>query len=332
MLALGLVLLGTLPAHNPLAVRVVPKQHDVVLTFGPVDIPRQAGEHHHYGAEAEAHDLPLMRFDWPINCWANGFRLTLRDRQGRVLSNRLVHHLNVIHLGRRQLVEPVFERTFAIGQETGNVQLPPTIGVRLLQGSPLAVHLAWDNEGDANLEGVTLELAIHYLPANLTPAPREIHPVPLDLGFTPGGSNSFDLPPGRAVFEREFQFPVSGRLLGLGAHLHDYARTIRLEDSESGKVLAVLNTRADSTGRVQGVERVIYGAYGEGLRIRKDGRYRVVAEYLNPTGETIALGGMAILGGIFMPDNPRDWPPLDRSSPGLLADLAMLERRSHPGH
>jgi len=330
MFALALFLVGTVPAHNPLTVRVDPRHHEVILTFGPVDVPRQqpSGQPHHHGGEAAGHDVPLMSFDWPVDCWANGFRLTIVDRLGGKLSNRLVHHLNVIHLGRRQLVEPVFERTFAIGQETGKVVLPPSIGVRLERGSPLAVHLAWENMSDADLEDVTLELAIHYLPANTVPAPREIHPVPLDVAFTPGGSNSFDLPPGASVFGREFRFPISGRVLGLGAHLHDYARSIRLEDVESGKVLGILHTRADSTGRVQGIERIIYGAYGEGLRIRKERTYRVVAEYDNPTGQVIPLGGMAIMGAIFMPDNPREWPALDRSSPGLQADMAMLERRA----
>jgi hypothetical protein len=334
MLALAaLCLAGTLLHDQPLTVQVDRKHHEVILVMGPFDIPRQdPGSHHGHGAEAGAYDVPLMAFSWPVNGWGNGFRYGIRDGTGRPLPLRLIHHLNVIHRGRRQLVESAFERTFAIGQETGDVQLPPSVGVRLEAGSPILLHLAWENQGDEDLRGVRLELRIRYLPDNMVPAPRTIHPVPLDVGATSPDRNSFDVPPGRSTFEREFVFPISGRMLGLGAHLHDYARSIRLEDGETGKVLCLLRTRADSAGRVFSIEREIYGAYGDGLRIRAGRRYRVVAEYDNPTSRTIPLGGMAILGGIFMPDDPRQWPAVDLSDPGILADLALLHRRSGTMH
>jgi len=318
---------GITGSGQPLQVELDRKHRDVVLTVGPLDVPHQESGHHHGMVEAGWQpDIPLLTFAWPIDSWAGGFHLSLRDAAGRPLSRRLLHHLNLIHQGRRQLAEPVYERTFAIGQETADIVLPPTLGVRLERGAPLAIHLAFHNEAE-DLRGVMIELRIRYLPSNMTPAPYQVIPVPLDIGFTPGGENTFDVPPGNHSFERDFVFPISGRMLGLGGHLHDHARSISLVDLEKGKVLVTLHPVTDSSGRVLSVEREIYGAYGGGLRIQAGRRYRVVAEYDNPTGATIEQGGMGILGGIFMPDDLKAWPALDLADPALLADRSMLERR-----
>ncbi len=334
MLALAALTLAGLLAPEPdLQVRVDRRTREVVLTIGPFDVPGQApGARHSHGSELAGHDLPLFPFAWPVSGWGNGFRYLIRDGTGRELPRQMIHHLNVINRSRRQLVEPVYERTFAIGQETGDVQLPPSIGVRLEEGSDMAVHLAFENPGTEPLKGVTVVLRVRYLPGNMVPGPRSVNPVPLDVAYRPGGSNSFDLPPGMNRFEREFVFPISGRMLALGAHLHDHARSISLTDVETGRVMATLQTRRDSLGRVRSVEREIYGIYGQGLRIRAGRRYRVTVEYENPSGQTIELGGMGILGGLFMADRPDKWPAIDRSDPGIRADEAMLARRRSPGH
>jgi hypothetical protein len=272
------------------------------------------------------HDLPLFPFVWPVDAWARGFRLTIRDSSGRVLSNRLLHHLNVIHQGRRQLVEPMFERTIAMGQEAREVRLPRSVGVRIEAGSPMALHLALMNDAPGERRGVTVELSIDLHPNNLVPRPLEVRPVALDIGITPGGKNSFDLPSGTSVFQREFVIPVSGRLLGLGAHMHQLGDSISLIEARSGKVLATLRPRTDSLGRILEVTRKLFGVTGPGLRLRAGERYRVVAVYTNP-GAPERDGGMAAMAGIFAPDNPRAWPALDPSDPGLRADIDLLNGR-----
>jgi hypothetical protein len=329
MLALLAVLaVDSLSPKPDLTLEVSPRL--VILRVGPLELPASPGANHATLYNQGNHDLPLLPFVWPMDAWARGFRLTIRDGSGRVLPNRLLHHLNVIHQGRRQLLQPMFERTIAMGQEAREVRLPATIGVRIEAGSPMALHLALVNDTPEALSGVTVELSIDLHPYNLVPRPREVRPVAFDIGITPGGNNSFTLPGGTSVFQREFVIPVSGRLLGLGAHLHQLADSISLIEVRSGRVLATLRPQTDSAGRILRVTHRLFGVTGPGLKLRAGERYRVLAVYTNP-GVPQRDGGMAAMAGIFMPDNLRGWPVLDRSDPGLLADLALLNGRLAAG-
>lgn len=308
------------------AVRVNSSRHEVTLILGALhlagSVPGEEQRAMHHGG----HGFPLVRFNWPVSGWIRGFRIRITDAASRPLSRRHLHHLNLLHLERRQLVEPVYERTIAVGQETEDVLLPASIGVRIEAGAEMALLTAFANEAGDDLHGVTLELVIAYLPANTMPRPREVRPLAVDLGFRPGETDAFDVGPGRTVRERDFVLATGGRLLGIGGHLHDYAESIALVDLTSGKTLFELRTRTDSTGKVSGVDRKLFGIRGDGLRLRAGRAYRVVAVYRNPLGHTLVDGGMAVLAGIFAPDVPADWPLLDESDKVFLADLAGLDR------
>ena len=310
----------------PFTVRVNPGRHEVTLTLGPMHLAGSAPGEGHGAMHHGGHGFPLVRFDWPVSGWIRGFRIRITDAGSRPLSRRLLHHLNLLHLERRQLVEPVYERTIALGQETEDALLPASIGVRIETGTEMALLTAFANEAGGDLHGVTLELVVIYLPANTVPRPREVRPVAIDLGFRPGETDAFDVGPGRTVRERDFVLPTGGKLLGIGGHLHDYAESIALMDLTSGKTLFELRTRADSSGKVSGVERKLFGIRGDGLRLRAGRTYRVVAVYRNPLGHTLVDGGMAVLAGIFAPDVAADWPVLDKSDKVFLADLAGLDR------
>ena len=326
MLALLAVLaIDTVPPTRP-ELTVQASRHQVILQVGPVDLPATAGSSQATLYNQANHDLPLFPFAWPADASARGFRLTIRDSAGKVLSNRLLHHLNLIHQGRRQLLQPMFERTIAMGQEAREVRLPRSVGVRIEAGSPMALHLALMNDVPVERKGVTVELAIDLHPHNLVPRPLEVRPIALDIGLTPGGKNSFDLPSGTSVVQREFVIPVSGRLLGLGAHLHQLGDSISLVEARSGKVLVTLRPRTDSLGRVLAVTHKLFGVAGPGLKLRAGERYRVIAVYTNP-GAPERDGGMAAMAGIFLPDNLRAWPVLDRTDPGLRADIDLLNGR-----
>jgi hypothetical protein len=308
-------------------VRHDPATHEITLRFGPFDLPRMPpGIEHHASYDAGGHDTPLVKFAWPLSGWARGFRVVIRDGNGRTLPVRLLHHLNLLDLERRQLVQPVYERIMALGQETDDVTLPRSVGVRLDSGSVMAVSLAWANSTGEDLTGVILELTVPYLPNNTSPRPRDARPAVLDVGFVAGVSNVFDLDTGRTIHQREFVMPVNGRLLVAGGHLHAMGESLSLIDEATGKVLVTLLPRMDSVGGVLGVSRKLFGVRGDGLKLSAGHRYRVVAVYHNRLGRALAHGGMGVMVGLFAPDDPTQWPAIDRSDPGFLADVAALER------
>jgi hypothetical protein len=201
-------------------------------------------------------------------------------------------------------------------------------------GMDLGLYVAWHNDTGKDLQGVQMTLRMLWTPRNQNPRPVNAMPIYMDVNLTVGGSNTFDVPPGRSEKAHEFVLPVSGRLLGVGGHLHDYGVRVRLEDAESGKVLAEVVATRDSAGKVSKVSRKLFGVTGDGLKLKGDHRYRVVGEYENPTGHTLTRGAMAHMSGLFAPDNMSDWPKIDASNPDYRRDLVSLrvKREGENGH
>jgi hypothetical protein len=194
-------------------------------------------------------------------------------------------------------------------------------------GMKLGMYVAWHNDTGKDLEGVFLKLTMLWTPKNQNPRPVNSMPIYMDVNLTVGGSNTFDVPPGKSSKAYEFTLPVGGRLLGVGGHMHDYGVGVRLEDAETGKVITSVVATRDAEGKVSKVSRKLYGVSGEGLKLKANHTYRVVGEYDNPTGETKIKGAMAHMVGLFVPDDMRKWPAIDPSDPTYQRDLASLQVR-----
>jgi hypothetical protein len=306
-----------------LEVQVDSARHEVMITTRPFDLPDMSGMEDH----SKSHDTPVYRFTWPVNGWFRGFRVRVLDQNGADLPRRLMHHLIMINYDRRQLAYSAAERLWGAGIETGNFSLPRTIGVPLTPGTPLGMYIAWHNSTGRDLPGVRLQIVMQWVPRNQVPQPVDVLPLYLDVNLKVGGGNEFDVPPGRSEKAWEFTIPIEGRILGVGGHLHDYGREVRLEDAESGKVLTRVSARSRADGTLQRMERHLFGVSGAGLKLRASHRYRVVAVYDNPTGETIVKGAMGSLVGIFAPKDLRNWPPLEPADSQFQRDLRFLARR-----
>jgi hypothetical protein len=251
-----------------------------------------------------------------------------------------MHHLIMVNFSRRQLLYSAAERLMGAGTETDQeISVPKTIGVPMSPGMRLGMYVAWHNDTGADLHGVMLKLTMLWMPKNQNPRPVNSLPIYMDVNLTVGGSNTFDVPPGKSSKTHEFTLPVGGRLLGVGGHLHDYGVQVRLEDAESGKVIARVVASRDSAGRVSKVSRKLFGVTGEGIRLKANHRYRVVGEYDNPTGQMLIKGAMAHMVGLFEPDDLSRWPAIDPNDPTYQRDLASLQVRGedmgqmqHGGH
>jgi hypothetical protein len=298
-------------------------RREVNIIAGPFDLPDLSAHTDH----SHSHDTPIIQFAWPIEGWFRGFRMSVIDAEGKPLSRRLIHHLIVANYDRRQLVYPAVERLWGAGIETGSVEVPKTVGIPLHQGTKLGMYIAWHNATGQDLSGVRLRITMLWLPSNMNPRPVDVLPVYMDVNLRVGGGNEFDVPPGRSSKSYEFTVPASGRLLGIGGHLHDYGVEVRLEDAENGKVLTRVRSRRDPDGRVRSMERHLFGVWGEGLKLKADHRYRVVAEYDNPTSETLTKGAMGSIVGIFAPTRLANWPSVQPTDSAYQRDLRFLARR-----
>ncbi|MGH7637127.1 MAG: hypothetical protein ACREOK_05705, partial [Gemmatimonadaceae bacterium] len=134
---------------------------------------------------------------------------------------------------------------------------------------------------------------------------------------------SFDIPAGRSNTSAEFTLPAGGWMRALGGHLHDHGVELRLEDSESGKVLARIRATRAENGRLLNVGRTIFPWKQRGLRLRANRRYRVVAVYDNPTDGTIHDGAMGFLAGAFIPEDVNAFTSV-ASDPVFERDVHVL--------
>lgn len=325
---LAVMVVAPLAAHSPSP--VVRVDHDaargeIVVTVGPIDIPASAHYHHHPSEER-------AKVRWPADGWLRGYRIDVVDAEGWLLPREMLHHAGVANLARRQLAYPLVERIAAVGRETAPVMLPESMGVPLSAGQDLLVYYALVNPSGTDVRGASLKLTITWTSPRPN-QPTSVFPLFLDANPQPGGgSRVFDLPPGVSVTRADVTLPAGGHLRALGAHLHDHAVEIRLEDVATGKILARLKTRRDADGRVIAVASTRFVWKRRGLRLNAGHPYRVVAIYNNPTRETIS-GAMAFLAGPFVPDDVGQWPAIDPTDAAYQYDLStVLGPPAHVGH
>lgn len=326
-LAFAVSLLSLQHAPPPiLRVWVDSSRHQVVLTVTPIDLSAGHGAEPHASIHAGG-ELPLLRFLWPVDGWARSASLRLSAEGGTALPRAILHHINVINFGRRQLFYPIAERLLAMGQETEDIRLPATVGVPVAVGMPMGLVAAFHNPGHELVNSITLELRIDFAPANQVPRPISVLPAYLDVQNPVAHDVDFDLPAGASIWTADFTIPISGRILGAGGHLHDYGTALELLDvtESSPRVVLRLGTRRDRNGRLLAVGRALPGVTGKGIRLHPSRRYRLVGEYRNSSGEAIVKGAMVHLILLFSPDRVAQWPPLLADSPEFRNDVIRLE-------
>ena len=311
---------------------------EVVVWAGPFRVAPTAGGHAHgpAGSADERHDgvehdgarSPVIPIAWPADGYIRGFSLELRDGAGNPLPRALMHHLIAVNFDRRMFAYPVAERLFGIGTETGDQELPKTVGVPLEAGQNLGFYVMWDNATGEAVEDVYVRLAMPWTPAGEAGDIVEVMPLYVDVNSGIGTTNAYDLEPGRSVRSWEFEPPVSGRILIASGHLHDFGRVVRLEDAETDEVLLEIESELDAEGLIEDIDIEVLGVWYGGLRLERGHPYRIVGVYDSPLSETVPMGAMAHIVGIFAPDRPESWPAADPTSEIWALDLSGLPRQT----
>ena len=203
--------------------------------------------------------------------------------------------------------------------------LPLERGQRLIAGAMLA------NTTAVAYHGVRVRLVLHYVPADRPWPLYRTYPWVIDVQFPLGrpgdGSQAFDLPPGRSEHSWEASPAISGTILGVGGHLHDYGVSLELADVTTGDVLWHGEPKTDAAGRVLSFPLArFYSWHRLGIHVDATHRYRLTAVYRNPTGRAIRDGGMGAVAGLIVPDRGTVWPPVDTADTLYQADLAATIR------
>jgi hypothetical protein len=304
------------------AVQVDSARQEIRIIAGPFRIAAMA----HESDDMMMMDTPVLRVAWPVNGWVRGYSVQLCDGDAAgssTLPHGMVHHVGLANYSRRELLYPMVERLMAVGKETPRVSLPGGVGVPLSRGDTLGLYSAFHDVDGKTVERAYVIVTLPWIPAGHS-HPIDVMPFFVDVNSVIGGTSAWDLPPGRSEKSSEFTMPLGGSILALGGHVHDYARSVRLEDAENGKVLVRLDTKLTNDGRLITLGKRVFGFHEEGLPLLAKHRYRVVAQYDNPTGHVVRPGGMAPRAGAFVPDDVRQWPLLDRLDADVKRDIASV--------
>jgi hypothetical protein len=302
-----------------LQIRDDAENNEMVLELGPVDLPAGMGHL----------QLPALHGRIPVDAYLHGFRVEMVDGQGREVPSRTLHHVNVISGDRRELFSQIMLRVAAAGQETEPAMLPRLMGYRVQPGQRLIVTAMFHNPFEQAYQGARLRVHFPYTPGNALLKPLAAFPFYMDV-MPPAGLHSYDLPPGRSSKSWEARPAVSGRILGVGGHLHKYGVALRLEDATDGKVLWEGRPTLDEDGEIAGMPTTKF-LWSLGVPVRADHVYRVTADYVNPTGEMIPGGAMGALGGVFIPSRDARWPGIDTQHPELRRDWWFVHNGNQDG-
>jgi hypothetical protein len=313
-------------AAQTASTRVNNDTHEVSFIVSSFDVAPM--DHHammNHGSMQMGHDdavRTLYQFEWPVDGYAKGFRVEVRDAKGKILPTTLLHHVTGVNLDRRQYIYSSSERLFGIGKETEAVLLPGKLAVPLEKGQRIGYYVAWNNETGKPLKGLSVHVVMTWVPATAARELIAVLPVWLDVNNEVGGTNTFDLTPGKSMKSFEFVAPVGGRILGVGGHLHDYGVAVRLEDAETNSVLVRLPATKDKSGHIVAMARKFYAF--NALKLREGHRYRLVAEYDSPLREVVSKGAMGNMFAVIAPDDLRRWPAIDPRDPEFKRDMASL--------
>jgi hypothetical protein len=320
--ALGLVVLGSTGClATAIALRGAPSNEIEELSFvlPAVALPDDSTGH----IQTAPHFERI-----PFEGWLHGFEIQLLDGQGAELPPELLHHLEVMIPGKRELLSPLMLRLVGAGSETRRASLPAGLGVSVEAGDSVLIVASLHNPTGKRYADVRLGLTLRATKRGPWRPPLDVVPF-----FTqvepPLESAAFDLPSGVSERTLDLTFPIPGRILGLGGHLHRYGESLALRDADTGETLWEGVARRDDDGTVLQVPQDQF-VWSGGIEVSPDRRYRFVVRYHNP-GQPISDGAMGTLAGVFLPDAP--WPSVDRADPVYLTDWERnASGNSHGAH
>ncbi len=271
----------------------------LTLRLGPLSLPPRTGHI----------TTPVGPISIPFDAWYVAYEPRLVDQDGKTRPGQLLHHVELLNIDRRNFICPQqAERMFAAGSELSDWPRLPGVGYRVTKGHRIGVAAMFHNPSDERISNAYLEVSIHYaLPGSATL--KNIYPAWFLVSHC--GPTIYDLPPGPLVKTSELVVAYSGKLLGVGGHIHDYGRQLRLENATRNEQIASLNIELHADGRLRSIPTVVFPQPRE-YRLDAGDTVKVTAVYDNPTGRRLPKAAMGIVVGYFLPENDQELAALTR--------------------
>ena len=280
--------------HDDVAQRVL------TVRIGPIDLPAHA--HHML--------LPDNFMTIPFDAWFTAYRPRVLDERERPLPGKLLHHVQFYDTTRRDLICDKSEAfIFSAGSEVEIFLAPSGGGYRVGKGSRIRIRTMLHNPSETSFRRVYVEVRANYRLVTDRPALRNVYVAWFYVGNCPiepeWTSLMFDLKPGKSVVTQQWTIDYPGKLLGLGGHLHDFGREVRLENVPRNEVIATLKPILFPKGILLKLPVVSLETSG-GYQLNRGDIVKVTGTYDNSSGKRLPMAGMVMATGAFLPDNDEE--------------------------
>jgi hypothetical protein len=279
--------------------------HAIVVRVGPMSLPA----HTSHMKMPQPADLI---WQIPIDGWLLAYSPKLVDASGNAVPGRVLHHTAFWNENRADFLCPnKEEHIFGAGGELTNWAEVPGYGYHVQMGDRIRVETMVHNPTDTSYDNVYLEVTIPYQRADSGANLKSVYPTWMDVKSC--GNSGYDLPAGNSEQTGAVTVKYSGALLGVGGHMHDYAKQLVLEDTTRKETVATLDAKVDDHGELISMPTVLFLDRG-GYKFATGDVLKISAAYDNTTGKVLRDGAMGIVVGYFVPEDDSAMAALRRKS------------------
>ena len=293
--------------HQAMATGVVLDQkidsasHTITLRVGPMSLPAST-------SHMKMPQPPDLLWTIPMTGWLLSYHPHLVDASGNPVPGVVLHHVAFWNENRSDFLCPnKEEHIFGAGGELTDWTQIPGFGYRVQKDDRIRVETMVHNPTPTSYDKAFLEIEIRYLD-DASPAPvKSFYPAWMDVASC--GNSGYDLPAGPSDKSGTVAVKYDGILLGVGGHMHDYAKQIVLEDASKKQTIATLKANTDAKGNLLNMPIETFYATG-GRPLSAGDRLKITATYDNTSGKLLRQGAMGIVVGYFVPASDAALAPL----------------------
>jgi hypothetical protein len=284
--------------------------HTITLREGPLTLPANT-------SHMKMPQPPDVFWTISLDAFLLAYTPRLVDANGNPVPGIVLHHTAFWNTDRSDFLCPnKEEHIFGAGSELTNWTEIPGYGYRVQKGDRIRIETMVHNPTGTSYDQVYLEVKIPYAPAaDPTASTKSVYPTWMDVQSC--GDSGYDLKAGKNEKSGTVTVKYNGILLGVGGHMHDYAKQIVLEDATRKETVATLDAKLDEKGQLLSMPVVTFFDRG-GYKFSAGDLLRVTATYDNTTGKPLPSGAMGIVVGYFLPADDSAMSAL-RRKPKLAA-------------
>jgi hypothetical protein len=264
--------------------------HTITVREGPLTLPANTGH-------MKMPQPPDVFWTIPLDGFLRAYTPRLVDANGNAVPGIVLHHTAFWNTDRSDFLCPnKEEHIFGAGSELTDWIEIPGYGYRVQKGDKIRIETMVHNPTTTSYDQVYLEVKIPY--ADSTSSTKSVYPTWMDVQSC--GNSGYDLHAGKNENVGTVTVKYNGILLGVGGHMHDYAKQIMLEDTTRKETVATLDAKVDEKGQLVSMPVVTFFDRG-GYKFASGDQLRITATYDNTTGKPLPAGAMGIVVGYFLP-------------------------------